>query len=77
MIAGTIKCSLPRPCAMAVPESSVESEGFCAQPRTEDRWWVVFRHATGDLMVRVWEHECLQGQGVDLSCKDFQETPST
>lgn len=36
MIAGTIKSSLPQPCAMAVPESSVESEGFCAQPRTED-----------------------------------------
>jgi CheY-specific phosphatase CheX len=55
MIAGTIKSSLPRSCSMTVPESNVESEGFCAPPRTEDSLVVAFRHASGDLMVRIWE----------------------
>jgi hypothetical protein len=58
MIAGVIKSSLPRPCAMTVPASAVEAEGFCGQPRTEDTLVVAFRHATGDLVVRVWEQEC-------------------
>lgn len=58
MIAGTIKSSLPRPCTMTVPESAVETEGFCSHPQTEDSLMVVFRHASGDLMVRVWEEEC-------------------
>jgi hypothetical protein len=43
---------------MAVPESVVETEGFCGQPRTEDSLSVAFRHAAGDLMVRIWEQEC-------------------
>jgi CheY-specific phosphatase CheX len=73
MIAGTIKSSLPRPCAMAVPESAVISEGFCAQPRTEDSLVVAFRHTAGDMMVRIWEHECLQDQGVDMTCEDSDE----
>ena len=59
MIAGTIKSSLPRPCAMAVPESVVEAESFCGQPRTEDSLMVIFHHAAGDLMVCIWEKECL------------------
>ena len=58
MIAGSIKSSLPRPCAMAVPESAVESERFCGPQTTEDTLVVVFRHASGDLMVRIWEQEC-------------------
>ena len=58
MIAGTIKSSLPRPCSMAVPESVVECDGFCGQPQTEDSLVVAFRHAAGDLMVRVREQEC-------------------
>jgi CheY-specific phosphatase CheX len=58
MIAGTIKSSLPRPCSMAIPESAVETVGFCARPQTEDSLSVAFHHATGDLMVRVWEQEC-------------------
>jgi CheY-specific phosphatase CheX len=58
MIAGVIKSSLPRPCAMTVPASAVEAEGFCGQPRTEDTLVVAFRHVTGDLVVRVWEQEC-------------------
>ena len=60
MIAGTIKSSLPRPCAMTVPESAVEQEGYCGQAQTEDSVVVAFRHAAGDLMVRVWEQECSQ-----------------
>jgi CheY-specific phosphatase CheX len=58
MIAGAIKSSLPRPCSMTVPESNVELEGYCGRPRTEDSLVVAFRHASGDLMVRIWEQEC-------------------
>ncbi|MGD0096659.1 MAG: chemotaxis protein CheX [Terracidiphilus sp.] len=58
MIAGTIKSSLPRPCIMNVPESAVEASCFCGPPQTEDSLVVAFRHASGDLMVRVWEREC-------------------
>jgi CheY-specific phosphatase CheX len=58
MIAGVIKSSLPRPCSMTVPESTVEAAGFCSLPQTEDSLVVAFRHASGDLMVRVWEQEC-------------------
>jgi CheY-specific phosphatase CheX len=58
MIAGVIKSSLPRPCTMTVPESVVETEGFCGVPQTEDSLVVAFRHASGDLMVRIWEQEC-------------------
>jgi hypothetical protein len=39
MIAGTIKSSLPRPCTMTVPESIVETEGFCSCHRPRTRWW--------------------------------------
>ena len=59
MIAGTIKSSLPRPCTMNVPESVVETECFCGVQQTEDSLVVAFRHASGDLMVRIWEQECL------------------
>ncbi len=58
MIAGVIKSSLPRPCTMTVPESTVEAAGFCSVPQTEDSLVVAFRHASGDLMVRIWEQEC-------------------
>jgi chemotaxis protein CheX len=59
MIAGVIKSSLPQPCTMTVPESTVEVAGFCSMPQTEDSLAVAFRHASGDLMVRVWEQECV------------------
>jgi CheY-specific phosphatase CheX len=72
MIAGTIKSSLPRPCAMTVPESFVESEGFCGQPRTEDSLVVTFHHAAGDLMVRVWEQECRQPQDAGSARPELQ-----
>jgi CheY-specific phosphatase CheX len=55
MIAGSIKSSLPRPCAMTVPESVVEAREFHTQPGADDKLDVAFRHAAGDLMVRVWE----------------------
>jgi len=58
MIAGGLKSSLPRPCSMTVPESMVEPERVCESQRTDSTLAVGFRHAEGDLMVRVWEHEC-------------------
>ena len=60
MIAGVIKSSLPRPCAMAVPESVVEQKCFCGLPETEDTLVVASRHTAGNMMVRVLEQECLQ-----------------
>ena len=59
MIAGTIKSSLPRPCSMSVPQSAVEAGGFCGPARAEDALVVGFRHQSGDLMVRIWEQECV------------------
>jgi len=56
MIAGVIKSSLPRPCAMTVPQSVVEPERVCEAQRTENTLAVGFRHEGGDLMVRVLEH---------------------
>lgn len=53
MIAGGIKSSLPRPCAMTVPVSVVEIERFCGLQRTANSLAVGFRHGEGDLMVRV------------------------
>ena len=58
MIAGTIKSALARPCTMTIPESAVGTEGFSGLPQTEDSLVVVFRHESGDLMVRIWEQEC-------------------
>jgi chemotaxis protein CheX len=58
MIAGVIKSSLPQPCTMTVPESVVEAAGFCSMAQTEDSLVVAFRHASGDMLVRVWEQEC-------------------
>jgi CheY-specific phosphatase CheX len=58
MIAGVIKSSLPRPCTMTVPESGVQTEEFLAPAQSEDSLAVAFHHASGDLMVRVWEKEC-------------------
>jgi CheY-specific phosphatase CheX len=60
MIAGTIKSSLPRPCAMEVPVSGVQSERFRGIAQSGDSLAVVFRHDSGDLLVHVWEQECLQ-----------------
>jgi len=57
MIAGTIKASLPRPCTMTLPESSVETDGFCGLPLTRHALAVAFRHEAGDLMVRVQARE--------------------
>src|ERR1039457_1006320 len=49
MLGGVIKTSLPRPCSMDVPESSVAADGLCMQPRTDDVLSVAFRHDTGTL----------------------------
>ena len=58
MIGGVIKSSLPRPCAMALPESAVANEWHCTGPSTENTIAVAFRHDSGELVVRVWEEEC-------------------
>jgi chemotaxis protein CheX len=58
MLGGVIKTSLPRPCSMDVPESSVATDGLCMQPRTADVLSVAFRHHTGSLLLRVWEGAC-------------------
>ena len=60
MIAGVIKSSLPRPCSMTVPESAVESNRRCELQRSKTTLAVGFRHAEGDLMVRVSEQEDTQ-----------------
>jgi len=57
MIAGTLKSSLPRPCSMTVPESSIECGGHSGSG-AEDTLVVGFFHAAGALLVRVCEHEC-------------------
>ncbi len=61
MIAGTLKSSLLRPCSMTVPESVVWPAGFRGRASTADSLVVAFRHPSGELMVRVWEQECIEG----------------
>jgi len=58
MIAGMLKSALPRPCSMTVPGSAVEQEGF-SRTASEDTLTVGFRHATGRLLVLVWEQDCV------------------
>lgn len=55
MVAGAIKSSLPRPTTMSIPASIVKQPGFCGKQRTENTLLAGFRHADGDLMVRVCE----------------------
>jgi hypothetical protein len=55
MIAGTLKSALPRPCIMTVPWAEAIPGSFCIRPRTENSVSVLFRHSSGELMVRVWE----------------------
>jgi CheY-specific phosphatase CheX len=57
MIAGVIKSSLPRPCAMTVPEAAVKLEPFCSQNRNEHSVAVVFHHTSGNMMVLVQMQE--------------------
>jgi len=53
MIAGVIKSSLPRPCAMTVPESRIAQERYCGQMRNRRSVAVAFRHDSGEIMVSV------------------------
>lgn len=57
MIAGVIKSSLPRPCAMTVPQAVVQPERFCAALRNADSVSVAFHHEAGDMMVCVLMQE--------------------
>jgi chemotaxis protein CheX len=58
MIGGVIKSSLPKPCTLNVPESSVATDELCMLPRTDDVLSVAFRHDAGTLLLRVWEEAC-------------------
>jgi chemotaxis protein CheX len=62
MIGGVIKSSLPRPCAMTLPESCVSEDRLCVAAQTGDSLAVAFRHEAGALMVRVWEEACASVQ---------------
>jgi chemotaxis protein CheX len=62
MIGGVIKSSLPRPCAMALPESAVAMGGLCSGPEQENTVTVGFHHAAGSLMVKVQEEDCAETQ---------------
>lgn len=57
MIAGCIKSSLPQPCAMSLPQSSLEACNFCGVESSGNAIDVAFRHAGGKMVVRVWEDE--------------------
>jgi chemotaxis protein CheX len=64
MIGGLIKSALPRPCSMALPQASVETEDFSGKPQSENSVTVVFRREAGGLMmVRVCEREYERGNG--------------
>lgn len=53
MIAGVIKSSLPRPCAMTVPDAQVAHERYCGAMRNTHSVAVAFRHHAGEIMVSV------------------------
>jgi hypothetical protein len=53
MIAGGIKSSLPRPCAMTVPEAHIEQERYCGQMRNRHSVAVAFQQGTGEMIVSV------------------------
>jgi CheY-specific phosphatase CheX len=53
MIAGAIKSSLPRPCAMTVPDSQIARERYCGQMRNRHAVAVAFHHDAGEIMVSV------------------------
>lgn len=58
MLAGTIKSSLPRPCAMSLPTSNLEGNAWFGPSNAEDSLAVSFRHPAGDLLVWVFEQDC-------------------
>jgi hypothetical protein len=60
MIAGSLKSCLPQPCEMSVPEAAAQIAEYDRQPDTKDDLTVVFRHAAGDMMIRLSEQDCLQ-----------------
>jgi chemotaxis protein CheX len=61
MIGGVIKSSLPRPCAMTLPESTVV-KGACDEQEKDDALAVAFHHAAGALLVRVREESCAEAE---------------
>ena len=63
MIAGVIKSSLPRPCAMTVPASQIAHERYCGQMRDRHSVAVAFRHDSGEIMVSVLMHAAPGAEG--------------
>jgi CheY-specific phosphatase CheX len=55
MIAGTLKSALPRPCTMSIPSAGFEAQDFCIPFKTLDSVTVFFRHASGELLIRVFD----------------------
>jgi hypothetical protein len=53
LIAGVIKSSLPRPCAMTVPDAQVTRQHYCGAMRDQHSVAVAFRHDAGEIMVSV------------------------
>jgi CheY-specific phosphatase CheX len=62
MTAGTIKSSLPRPCAMSLPTSSLVADAWSGPSNPQDSLVVSLRHPTGDFVVRVLEQECVRNE---------------
>ncbi len=63
MIAGVVKSSLPRPCTMAIPTATIERELFRPGAGECDLVVVPFRHAKGEMVIRIWEHDCRKNAG--------------
>jgi CheY-specific phosphatase CheX len=59
MTAGTIKSSLPRPCAMSLPTSSLVGNAWSGPSNAQGSLVVSLRHPAGDLLVCVLEQECV------------------
>jgi CheY-specific phosphatase CheX len=59
MMAGTIKSSLPRPCAMSLPTSHLAGNAWFGPSNAEDSLVVSFRHPAGNLLVWVLKQDCV------------------
>jgi len=57
IIGGVIKPALPRPSSMTVPRSCIVPENLGRGVSDGHSLAVAFRHASGDLLVQVWEDD--------------------
>lgn len=60
IIAGVIKSALPRPCAMTVPDAEISGVSFSGSDSLADSLAVVFRHTSGEMMVRICEEDSVR-----------------